>query len=192
MYPKRNSEFGVLGLYLGDYKRQFYLREISRLAKLPLKNTQNSLKTLEKRRILKSSVNGKNKYFSLNLDNIQTKLFLLQAEIYKTFLFLEKYPSFKTFLKEVSTQSLQLIFGSFAKFNAGKDSDVDLLIVSRYEEKIPIHLLPYKVHEIRITDDAFRKAMENQEALIKEIEENHVILNNHSAYVNLIWDYYGE
>jgi len=192
MYLKRNKELEVLGLYLRNYAQQLYLREISRLAKLPLKNTQNVLNTLEKGRILKSSLKGKNKYFSLNLDNIQTKLFLLQAEVHKTLLFLEKYPAFKTFLKEISTQSLQVVFGSFAKFVAEKDSDVDFLVISKYEEKLPLHLLPYKVHEIRLTDDTFRKAMEKQEALIKEIEENHVILSNHSFYINTMWDYYGK
>ena len=192
MYLKGNKELEVLGLYLRNYAQQLYLREISRLAKLPLKNTQNVLNTLEKERILRSSLKGKNKYFSLNLNNIQTKLLLLQAEVYKTYLFLETYNAFRTYLKAVSTQSLQVIFGSFARFTAEKDSDADLLVISKDEEKLPLHLLPYKVHMIKLTEDSFRKATEKQEALIKEIEENHVILNNHSFYVNTMWDYYGK
>ena len=116
MYLKRNNELEVLGLYLGNYTKQLYLREISRLAKLPLKNTQNVANVLEKSRIFKSSLKGKNKYFSLNLDNIQTKLYLLQSEIYKTLSFLENNPQFKTFLKEVSKVTI-VAFGSFAKLN---------------------------------------------------------------------------
>jgi predicted nucleotidyltransferase len=192
MYQKRNKELDILSLYLADYRKQFYLREISKRAKIPLKTTQNLTAILEENSILKSSIMGKNKYFKLNLENIKTKFFLLQSEIYKTTLFLEKCPTFKTFLKEFKTNDAIIVFGSFAKFIADKDSDVDLLIISKEEQKLPTYLLPYKVHEIKLSESSFIKSMEKREALIKEIEENHIILNNHSFYVNNIWDYYAK
>lgn len=157
---------------------------------MPLKTTQSTVKNLEETSILKSNVKGKNKYFKLNMDNIQTKLYLLQSEIYKTILFLNKYPLFKTFLKGNKTNNSIIVFGSFAKFTAGKDSDADLLILPNNEEALPFHLLPYKIHKITLSESAFKKSLENGEALIKEIEENHVILNNHSFYVNTLWSYY--
>ncbi|MDP4012033.1 MAG: nucleotidyltransferase domain-containing protein [Candidatus Nanoarchaeia archaeon] len=191
MYLKRNDELKILCLYLGDYKRQFYLREISRLSKLPLKNTQNLLSILEKKNILKSVYRGKNKYFSLNLENIQTKIYLLQSEIYKTILFLEKYPQLKTFLKEVSETTI-IVFGSFAKLAAEKNSDLDLLMIAEKEEKLPIYLIPYKIHEIRMSEKSFVKGLEKGETLIKEIEENHILLNNHSFYINNMWRQYAK
>jgi len=190
MYQKRNKELDILSLYLGDYRKQFYLREISKNTKIPLKTTQNLIAILEENNILKSIVKGKNKYFKLNLENIKTKFYLLQSEICKTILFLEKYPNFKTFLKELETNDAIIVFGSFAKLMADKDSDVDLLIVSKEEKKLPMHLLSYRVHEIKIAESSFIKSMERQEALIKEIEENHVILNNHSFFINNMWDFY--
>lgn len=191
-YQKRNKELEVIALYRGDYKRRFYLREISRLSKLPLKTSQNVLASLEKNKILKSKVEGKNKYFGLNLDNIQTKSYLLQSEIYKTDIFLNSYPQFKTFLKSLNTNMLIIVFGSFAKLKAGKDSDLDLFVVSEKEQKLPFHLLPYKAHQINLSENSFIKALEKKEALIKEIEENHIILNNHSLYVNVMWEHYGK
>lgn len=193
MYLKRNKELEILALYLGDYTKQFYLREISKLTKIPLKTTQNVIIVLEKNNILKSSTRGKNKYFKLNLENIQTKFYLLQSEIYKTTLFLDKYPLFKTFLKEVKTSNTMIVFGSFAKSSANKDSDLDLLIISKEQHKLlPLHLLPYKIHEIKLPGASFVKSLEKQETLMKEIEENHIILNNHSFYVNIMWNYYGK
>jgi len=192
MYQKRNKELGVVSLYSGNYKSKFYLRQISKLAKLPLKTCQNVLISLEKNRILKSKVEGKNKYFSLNLENIRTKSILLQAEIYKTDIFLEKYPQFKTFLKELKTNIPLVIFGSFAKLAADKDSDLDLLIISEKEQKFPFHLLPYKIHEVNLLESSFIKAVIEQETLIKEVEQNHIILNNHSFYVNTMWEQYGK
>ena len=192
MYQNRNKEFDVIALYREDYKARFYLREISKLAKLPLKTCQNILAYLEKQRILKSKLEGKNKYFNLNLDNIQTKSHLLKAEIYKTDLFLEKYSEFKTFLKSININSTIIIFGSFARLMAGKDSDLDLFIISNKEEKLPFHLLPYKIHKNSLSEESFKKAIAEKETLIKEIGANHLILNNPSPYINMMWEYYGK
>lgn len=192
MYPNRNNELEVISLFRGNYRTRFYLREISKLSELPLKTCQNALAELEKANILKSKIEGKNKYFYLNLENIKTKSYLLQAEIYQTDIFIEKYPQFKMFLKSLKTTTPIIVFGSFAKLTADKDSDLDLLIISEKELKLPFHLLPFKPHQINLTEKSFLKALKEQEDLIKEIEENHIILNNHSFYVDTLWSYYGK
>jgi len=192
MYQKRNKGLEVIALYTGNYKAEFYLRQIAKLAKLPVKTCQNILSQLEKDKILKGKVEGKNKYFSLNLDNIQTKSYLLQAEIHKTDLFLENYPQIKTFLKSFNTNIPIIVFGSFAKLKANRNSDMDLFIVSEKGQKLPFHLLPYKVHQVNLSENSFMKSLKEQEVIIKEIEENHVILNNHSFYVNMMWGYYAK
>ncbi len=192
MYHKRNNELEVMMLYLLGYDKQYYLREISKLTKIPLKTVQTILNILEKMSILKSKTIGKNKYFRLNLDNIQTKHYLLQAEIYKTCLFVDKYPIFNTFMKKINLNEAIILFGSFAKFSANKDSDLDMLVISNAGQvTLPMHLLPYKLHEINMSEVTFMKSIEKQDALLKEIEENHVILNGHSFYVNTMWGYYG-
>ncbi len=192
MYQKRNKELDVIALYSGEYKAKFYLRQISKLANLPLKTCQNILLNLEKDKILKSKVEGKNKYFSLNLDNISAKFYVLKAEIHKTNLFLEKYPELKIFLKAIDANFILIVFGSFARFKATKDSDLDLFIVSNKEEKLPIHLLPYKIHKNGLKEESFKKAIMEKETLIREIEKNHILLNNHSSYVNIMWSFYGK
>ena len=192
MYQKGNNHFRILALFLADYTKQLYLREISRLSNIPLKTAQNIIYSLENEKILKSSISGKNKYFKLNFGNIGTKLLLVQSEIYRTSLFIEKYPQFKIFLNEAESDALLIAFGSFAKFQADKDSDLDLLIVSAEKQKLPFYLLPYKIHEIGLSFKEFIRAVNKQEALIKEIEKNHIILNNHSFYVNTLWSHYGK
>lgn len=189
MYQKRNKGLKVLSLYTKGYKKKFYLREISKLTSIALKTTQTTLARLEEENILKSEKRGKNKYFKLNLDNIQTKFYLLQSEIYKTELFLEKYPQFKTFLKSIKSKMAIVVFGSFAKMTVKRDSDLDLLLIG--DEKIPKHLIPNEVHEVKLTKEVFSKSLKKEEDLIKEIEENHIILNNHSFYINKMWEYYG-
>ena len=192
MYQKRNKEMAIISLYTGDYNARFYLREIAKLANLPLKTCQDVLVNLEKEKILKSKTEGKNKYFSLNLDNINVKSELVKAEIYKTELLLEKYSEFKTFLKAIDTNFIIILFGSFAKLKADKNSDVDLFIVTNKKEKLPYYLLPHKIHENALKEESFRKSLTEKEPLIKEIESNHIILNNHSSYVNIFWGHYGK
>lgn len=159
---------------------------------MPLKTCQNVLNNLEKAKILKSKIEGKNKYFSLNLDNIKTKSCLLQAEIYQSDIFTEKYPQFKIFLKSLKTTVPIIVFGSFAKFAADKDSDLDIVVISERELKLPFYLLPFKPHQVNLAEKTFLKALKEQEDLIKEIEKNHIILNNHSFYINVMWWQYGK
>ena len=191
MYKIRNNEIEIISLFRKNYKTRFYLREISKLSKLPLRTCQNTLRKLELSKILKSKLEGKNKYFFLNLENIHTKHYLLQAEIHLTNFFLEKYSQFKIFLKSLNLTTPLFIFGSFAKLTTNKNSDMDLIVIANKEPNFPFHLLPFKPHLFIMTEKAFCKAIKNQENLIKELEENHIILNNHSFYVNVMWSHYG-
>lgn len=190
MYRKRNNELEIMSLYRLNYKARFYLREISKLSNLPLKTCHATLRNLETAKLLKSKTEGKNKYFSLNMENIKSKYYLHQAELYQTLQFIEKYPPIQTFLKSLKTTAVVVVFGSFARFKAGKNSDLDLLLITDKEIEPPYHLLPYKPHPITLTKKSFLKATGLQEDLIKEIEENHIIINNHSFYVNAMWNHY--
>ena len=187
MYQKRNDELRVLGLYTCGYAKQLYLREISKFLLLPIKTTQETLKRLKGIKVLKSELRGKNKYFFLNPENAETKLYLLQAEIYKTNTFINKYPTFGLFLKNIKSNTPIIVFGSFAALTASKTSDIDLLVVGKTE--LPFHLLPNKAHTITIPERSFAAAIE-REPLFKKIEENHVVLNNHSFFVNAVWNKY--
>jgi len=191
MYQKRNNELEILLLYASDYKQQYYLREISKRTKIPLKTVQNTLKNLEKTNIIKATVKGKHKYFTLNLSNIQTKFSIMQAELYKTKLFLERYTQCKPFIKNITSSLPIIVFGSFSKFTANKNSDLDVLIISAKETALPSHLLPNKIHQINVSKKAFVKALDKKEPLLKEVQASHIILNNHSFYVNAMWCYYG-
>ena len=150
---------------------------------------QNPAETAKRQKQRQNS--GKNKYFYLNLENIETKSLLLQAEIQKTMDFMKKYPVFQSFVKELkSISSPIIIFGSFARFSADRNSDVDMLVVSDKKIELPSHLLPHKIHEINITEDNFIKAFKEGETIIEKIKENHIILNNHSFFLNLMWNKY--
>ena len=41
-------------------------------------------------------------------------------------------------------------------------------------------------------EESEKTAIAEKETLIKEIEANHIILNNPSPYINMMWEYYGK
>lgn len=183
----------VLSLFCSDLKRRIYLREISKLAKIPLKTASRALGELEDRNIVRHRVEGKHKYFELNMDNIETKFYLVEAEIYKTRLFLDKYPVFRSFLKDmVLGGGIVVSFGSFTELRATKDSDLDVLTVSDKKMDLPEHLLPYKVNRISMNGKQFLSALNRGEPLIMEILAKHTVLCGHSYFIDVMWWYYGK
>lgn len=193
MYHNQYNDLNVIKLYLEDFTKKLYLREISRLSRIPLRNIQITLSRLEEDSIIKPEFKGKNKYFYLNLDNIRVKYLILKAEIHKTIAFLNKYSQFSAFLKEINDiEACIIIFGSFAQFSADRDSDLDLLIISNEKIDLPNYLIPNKIHEIKLNKKDFIDAVERDETFIKKIKENHVILNNHSFFINTIWRKYAK
>jgi predicted nucleotidyltransferase len=187
MYINKYNQFKLLSLFTSDYSARFYLRQISSLSGLSLKNTQDILAELEKNHILKSQIDGKNKYFSVNFDNPSAKLQIIQTEVYKTINFFDKYPLLKPFMKSVNSDTPIIVFGSFARLQADKNSDIDLLIVSAQKNKLLLAIIPYEVHEIYISERNLDSSVKSGEALIKEIQKHHVVLNNHSFYVSMMW-----
>ena len=187
MYQKGNNELSIIAMYTSNYHAEFYLRQISRMSGIPVKTVHNTLAILEQNRILKGKMDGKNKYFTLNLENIETKSYLLKSEIFKMDNFIKSYPKFNLFMKSLSTNTPLILFGSYAKFKPDKFSDVDMLIIADKEPDLPFSLLPFRFHNITMPEETFAKALIDKETLIEEIKENHIILNNHSFYVNMMW-----
>ena len=75
---------------------------------------------------------------------------------------------------------------------ADKNSDLDVLVISKEEQRFPNYLLSYKIHQINLSEDSFKRGLFEKEIIIKEIEENHIILNNPSSYINIVWEHYGK
>ena len=189
MYQNR---YKILSLFTGDIKGRFYLRELGLKAGIPTMTAQRLLKAMEKEGVLKSKEEGKNMYFELNLDNPKTKMEMLNAESFKAQEMMEVYKPLKSFVKEIPPEPMVVIFGSFARKAAGKGSDLDILVVCDKEIELPSHLLPYKAHEIKMKWQQFRQALKKAEPLIKEVVKNHVILQRHSDFIEILWGYYGQ
>ncbi len=180
MVQKRdiNSEI-ILTLLKNDR----HLREISRILAVPHATILRRLNLLVKEGVLDFSFNGRNKVFSIK-NNLQARNYIYNAERYKLNLLLERYPKLSIILNEIikETKGLVVLFGSYAKFCADKNSDIDIYIDTLDKKtKSKIESINSKIN-IKIG------RFDKNSLLIKEIIKEHIILRGGELFYEKIFD----
>lgn len=191
----------MLELYRNDYSKLLHVRQISREIDVDVKATQLQLKKLEKLNVLSSTFKGKNKEYSLNLGNTITPYFIILAEIFRTMTYLLKNFEIKKLVQEENDMDgIVILFGSFARGEENKDSDVDLLQVvtnrrskrsegvsKRMEETIGRNI------SLKVTTKVeFMQGLRSGDPLIREVASNHIVLRGTEDFCKLMWKYYGK
>jgi len=131
-----------------------------------------ALKSLVDENILDYSVMGRNKVFHLK-STVEARDAILMAELHRLDLILEQYPSLRRIVAQILDDErvqLAVLFGSFAKGTAKKDSDIDLYV----ETVDPV----VKKDLMRLSSKLSVKVggYDRESPLIKEIEKDHVII----------------
>ncbi len=195
-------ESEIIENYCSDYSKKMHVREIARLMNANHRTVSLALQKLERTKIMKYQLAGKNKIYFLNLDNILTKKFLESVELMKTVKFIERYFIIKKLLAEASKDIRSaplIVFGSYAKGSEKKESDLDIMIIKGKNETLIIKKLEelskhynIKLHIQKTDSENFEKGLRDKDYLIIEIVKNHVILNNAEFFVDVLWRYYHE
>ncbi len=187
MITKVNDiDLRVLSLFTKGYDKEPYIREVEKLLKISSRTALLTLDKLEKIGILESKTKGKIKIYSIKKTGISKEYFLL-TEQYKKIHFLEKNHLIKEILEKLDSvfEGVVILFGSYAKGIQKKDSDLDLFIVGKHDEK-QIKEVGHKYGiEINIKSypmDIFKKEI-NEDILLKEVAENHILINNAEGFV---------
>jgi predicted nucleotidyltransferase len=130
------------------------------------------LNSLKKENVVDSNVEGKNKIFFLK-DNIITKNYIKKAELQKLSNLLRKYPElgilFEDILKKTDDK-LIVLFGSYAKGLAKKDSDIDIYVETKNRS------VKKAIEDIHSKISVKIGAFDTKSPLIKEIIKDHVII----------------
>ncbi len=168
---------GIFEEFLGDYFILLTGSFIAKKKKLNQKTTANYLYALEKEGILKSKVQGKNKNYFLNLDNKEIlKNYILAVEHIRAIEFYKK----NLIIKEISEKinghinGSALIFGSYAKDIQKKNSDLDILIIGKCNEKEIERIA--KNYNTEINLKIYPKL--EKDFLTKEAVKNHIFIRN--------------
>lgn len=191
-----NNALKIVSLYVADYTCKSHVREIARLLHANHRTIGLALQQFEKKRVMDSTTVGKNKVFSLNLNNITTKDYIIMAECLQKIMLLEKHFFLKKFLTELpmlGTAPL-ILFGSYAKGLEHKESDIDLLLITEHKDnKIAAKikelgkLYNKQIHFHQSTRKSFEEGLKEKDPLVIEIIKNHIILNNCDFLIEILW-----
>ncbi|MBS7657087.1 nucleotidyltransferase domain-containing protein [Candidatus Bathyarchaeota archaeon] len=166
---KNNLEFEIILLLLNG---ENHLRGIAKQLNESHSTVLRKLNRLVKENVLDFKKEGRNKVFFIK-KNLQSKNFVFNAERYKLLKLLKKYPEVSVIIEDIlkkCEERLIILFGSYAKFMAKKDSDIDVYVETRNKKvKEKIELVHSKIN-VKTGD------FDQSSQLIKEIIKNHVIL----------------
>ena len=180
-----NNQIQIFEEFLRDFKAGLTGSFIAKKKNLNQKTTASFLKKLEKETILRSKTEGKNKLYFLNLDNKEiVKNFITAIEHLRTIRFYKN----NILIKEIAEKTQKhikgtaIIFGSYAKGIEKKDSDLDILIIGKCNEK-EIYKIS-KIYKIEINLKIYPKL--ELDILTKEVIKNHIIIKNAEQFIEAI------
>jgi predicted nucleotidyltransferase len=184
----------IIAFFTKDINASYYGRDLARKLKSNQRTVQLALNVLEKEKVLVSKIKGKLKEFSLNKTNILTKNVLIIAEIYKFYkvssLNFEIYQIVSDIMK--MTTCPFLIFGSFAKGYATKESDLDVLIIGKTSNTKNLKLgekYSRNIQILTLSEKQFLNGIKNKEKFILEVIESHIICQGFEEFTNWGFSY---
>jgi len=159
-------------------KKESHIRSLAKNIGINHMMIQRKMKTLFKENIVDYREEGKNKVYFLK-KNPEAKATVFMAEHYKLIKTLEKYPQLRNIIEKIQQEKnikLAILFGSYAKHNAKKNSDIDIYISTKNRKiKQDLERIDSKLSiKIGIYD--------RNNLLIKEIEKNHAIIKGVETY----------
>ena len=132
--------------------------------------------------ILDFRLEGKNKVYFIK-KTLESSEYIKIIEHNKLLEAIKKYPKLRLIIEKIQENKkmkLAIIFGSYAKGNADKDSDIDLYVQTQSKDtKISLEQGDSKL-SIKIGK------FDKETTLAKEIIKNHIIIKGVDAYYELI------
>lgn len=182
----------VMEEFLKDYEAKLTGSDIAKAKKLNQKTVSTLLKELETKAILRNVMQGKNRLYSLNLeDEGNIVLFISAIEHMKALAFYSRHSLIKEAVMKIMPfcDGIVAIFGSYAKGNQKPSSDIDIFIAGIadtkeidkigeiYKVDISLKLYPMPL---------FKKSLQNKDPLIEELIKSHILLKGTQEFVSSV------
>ncbi|MBI2101362.1 nucleotidyltransferase domain-containing protein [Candidatus Woesearchaeota archaeon] len=189
-----NTELLIIEPFVLNYRARLTGSAIAKTKKLNQKTVSNYLKSLESQNFLKSAEEGRNRLYFLNLNDEQLIVnFISAVENARTINFYQKHILIKEIAAKIlpHTRGISLIFGSYAKGNEKEGSDLDIFIAGSADEgqidKIAnVYHLEISIKKYTMLE--FKKALKENDPLIKEVINNHILMQNAQEFVGCVRD----
>lgn len=159
-------------------KSENHIRGLAKLLGTNQTTIARKVEELCKDNILDFKQEGRNKVIFLK-KTLEAKQFSYITEANKLLELLKKYPSLRRVIEEIKKKEkifLAILFGSYAKGTANKESDIDIYIDTKDKKiKEEVELIDSKIN---VKIGKYNK----DSLLIKEIDKNHIILKGIDLY----------
>jgi predicted nucleotidyltransferase len=181
-----NNQFRIIEAFLKNIGKQLYMREIARISELDIKIVSRELKTLLDNNVMDYETRGKIKLYHWK-DTFETEALIIATEAYITNKFLEKHDELYVPIRELNKITDFAIFGSYAKGEETKNSDIDIVIFSKRNTKIEqiLSRIPKDIHKQYATFKEFSVLYEKNSVLTREILRNHVLFGKHKEIAQI-------
>ena len=182
------AEIKILKLLLSNKEEIFTIKKIAERLKINYRIAYEKILQLEKEGLIRITKTGNSK-MCLFANKFDKKVFEAEYErrndLFKNKNFLVLYKK----LAELQFSFIALLFGSYAKGNANRHSDIDILTIGGNGREInsTISLLPQKIHLIHVTyRDFIHMAKSKEFTVISEAIKNNIILIGIEEYYRLL------
>lgn len=139
VYTKlEKTDFEVLGFMIKKIETKYSIKQIADAIKKPYVKVYKSIQRLTESSIIKKEIMGKSHYCLIDYKNNMDVVCFISKQISRNFL--EKNKSIKVLFNRIKENikfpdySL-VLFGSYAKGNANKHSDIDICIITSKENQ---------------------------------------------------------
>ena len=159
-------------------KGENHVRGISKALNINQMSISRRLKELYSENIVDFRLSGKNKVFFLK-KNFESMQHIYITELHKTINIIKKYPGLRIIFEKIRKNKkikLAILFGSYARKAAGKESDIDIYIEST-DKKIKSEIADINT-KLNVKIGGYDK----ENLLIKEILKNHIIIKGVEEY----------
>ena len=183
-----NKENEILGLFLGNYIREIYGRELINKVNMSQKEIALILNSLENKGILLSTKKGNIKFFKLNIKLMKLKDILAIAEFNRKMSFFDKHRKLAYVFTKDDSRIIG-IFGSYAKSSETKESDVDIFIIGKKkpEDVLSAQRLGLKPNIKYFSESDMVKLLSEKNNLLNEIVLHHILVFGIEDFIRLIW-----
>ncbi|MFH1916050.1 MAG: nucleotidyltransferase domain-containing protein [Nanoarchaeota archaeon] len=178
---KHGESLEILKLLI-ETREPLSIRQIAIQRKINYKSAYLAIQKLEKENVITAKKIG-NTTACVFQPIVHPLIFTAEWERKETFL--KNHPALKDRLQGM-TNTIVLLFGSYAKHTQDKHSDIDLLVITDSEQNRKLSGLSSKIHINTITFEEFTSMAKTREySLVSEAMKHNIILTGIEEYYKI-------
>ncbi|MBI2151503.1 nucleotidyltransferase domain-containing protein [Candidatus Woesearchaeota archaeon] len=193
------TQLKILSYLIDNSHKHLGIRELARNISCVYYLVQRNVQHLKKEKIIRLERAGKTDLIFLNS---QVDLnHLIEAEEFKRENFYLQYPYLRVVLKKIISETklcffILLVFGSYAKNQPRKDSDLDLLVIVPQQKHAELmgriissvaRISTVNLHETIVSEKSFHLMHKKNELNVaNEAKEKHILIYGCENYYKLI------